>query len=1859
MKAQFTPFSKYIRISLTGIISFLFSIASFAEIAIINTQCICSGRTGSINLRAEPDQGMLSAGPFTFAWTGPNGFTSEEEDLSNLTDVGIYQVIVTNAYGCAVTLSTNLTECSLQPQDIQITPHNSCDNAPTGTIEATAGPNLTGPFTFTWSGTDPVPPPTAEDLTNGYSRVEGLEPGEYCVSITSPDGCIEICDIVIDESIGAPYIAPNTAACICPGGYGIIDIDVISGSGNYGFAWTAEFPGPFIPANPIQNTSVEDAVIYFPGTYHVLVRDLGTGCSETFTFQVGECEFDIQNFNQQISPSCQGANGGTYSLQITEEQGIAPFFIKWDMIGGPSETFVTDDGNFLVENLEPGEYCITVLSHNGCSTETCNIIIEELEEPEIDLVVIPASFGGGEIEIEVSGTNGPYGFLWSNGYTGSSQAGLPEGDYSITVTDAGNCEYTVSTSFLTCDNLASALSNLEADVTPMTGPEGENPGSIDILNLSDVYSGYNLSYLWNNGAQTEDIYNLSPGNYCIDVTLPQECAGIDPPQLQCWEICGFTIDFSIDPINCYRAYLGVAAYPSSPSYTYEWNIGVTGQQTITAFYGAEYCVTVTDGNGCTGSVCTELEPEPLSLEAVVTNATFGNPDGSVTVTAQGGIPPYVSFEWGKNGDENFYGTGETISGLLPGIYTVTVTDDCGETATLVVEVECEFGTQDFAAKITGVDCSVGSFGEIKVYQFPQGASGPFDFQWDNGMTGQYITGLAGGEYCTTVTDMSSECFSVLCYTVPAEGDAGLSIGFDVTSTCLGGNSGELTAIPSPETNGPFDYAWTNVITYEPAGNTATVTDLPIGWYSVRVTDVRGCTSQAYTSINSASQFSISATAEPNPFWPGENVHAEVAVTSTAQPTEPVTYTWTNASGFPSETITNDPYLDGLGADIWNVLATDASGCSAYTFFQVTMNQCPEITASGFKSKKPSGCNKPDGTIYPSNCCFEVEGGAGPYSYLWSNGGTTAGISNLSDGTYTLTITDANGCTGIYTHELTTENSVHVIVDQEGATGACQGQNNGRAWILIWGGSAPYTVNWGNGQIETVSEGEAENENLSGGEYCVIVTNSEGCSTEECFFIPTLESDPNFDFEEVKIIKACSYSTGGGMLVRVNGSNVPFTYRLLDGETFEVIDENSSGWFNGIRPGSSNPYCVEVVDHCGQTIRKCDYTIPYNPAIYLSGEVTDVCNTADGSIDLSVEGGTPPYTYSWGSQDKYGLSPGEYCVTVRDVSQCTNSICFTVEKKVTLNILSIDHATNQNSQDGSISIEAIGGIEPYSYQWQGAYGYNSTNQNAEGLRPGYYSVTVTDAEGCTASVEDIWLRNCEDVSEGFDIQYYVIKASGENNADGSIYLWLNPDGGAGSGNFSVQWTGPNGFSSNSSVITDLLPGTYSVVVSDGCKLWKKDFKIEICNDIEIEYDVKDDCAAQGLGRIVITNVTGGNGEPYYYVWLDPDLNIIGYNDYIAGISGGTYTVLVDDGDGCVGTFEIEVSNGSFGQVFREEGIYPITMFDPQLGQPYYYPAYCVTNWFCNGDYILSTNLVQTDINYGAISEGTCQIDIYCGNSEMPFRTVFGNLENTSSYKNGLCYIGKHCVYRDFLNPNDALQTLIRIPLIEVGFPPQVQDACRDIEPETLPNIPPEECVRIYSCSGQEVRIEKTANTCCFGPQSCCPGYCSVTSNDGCEILAFTGDGDDKRYIDPIKEKKKLRVIESLSKRGKIATGFEGNLTSALFDTIFIRKNMTGIKRPSTKDAGNLETEAVVEMKVYPNPFDHTITIKVYSKQVGEGSINLNNMLGKTFKEEDVHFEKGQNSFTFDFGESLPFGVYILEAVLPDKESFSEKVMHMSE
>ena len=911
---------------------------------------------------------LFASGGISYSWTGPNGFTSSSANpiISGATsgNAGTYTVTATGQYGCTATASVSVVvNPAPQLNIVHILP--AC-NQSTGTITLSTSSG-TSPYTWLWSnGT------TTESLT-------GVPSGVYTVVATDAKGCTATLSDAVGNANGPDVTAIQTNVSCAGGSDGSIT-PAITGTGGYSFLWTTDNGSGLNPT--AQNQTGLKA-----GTYSVVVTDIN-GCKGALTVIISE-PTPILLDHTQTNVSCFSGTNGAINLLVSG--GSGNFNYAWTKNG------TSYGGNTQnLTNLGAGTYAVVVseTTNSSCNATTTVIITQPSTALGASATATPAACHGGndgQIVISVSGGTSPYTYAWTASNGGSIPAGesanqnltgLVAGTYNVTVTDAKGCTYSL------LNNLVTEPAAISLTSAAVTSPITCNGGTATVT-ISATGGTTPLSYTFNGETNQTGIfsgvssgtalgYSITDANNCGPVTGTINVT--QPP------VITLTSATVTSPVACNggTATITLVASGGTAPITYSFN-GQTNQTGLFSgvLVGNGKIYTITDANNCgpvTGTIDV-AEPATIAISGEVTDVKCnGAATGEIHITASGGAGSY-SYSWSDGPS-----TSADRTGLVVGTYTVTVKDinNCSKTADYTI---VQPSALSLSMANSNISCNGGNDGSIDLTV--TGGVSPYSYSWSPaGVTTEDITNLTAGTYTATVQDANG-CISHLTSEPIAQPDALILTPSIITNvTCKGGNNGSLTANSAGGTS-PYSYLWSNGSTDQ------TATGLTAGTYTFTITDSKGCTVSGSETISEPSTtIELFATTIDASACGGSTGSISLTVQNGSGP---YTFSWSGPTA-----IGNIQNPTNLVAGIYEVTVTDNLGCSA-TLNNITVGTAPALSVTATVSNPT--CSTNDGAIYAV-----VTGGVAPYTYLWSPGGSTSeSLTGINSGTYTVSVTDANGC----------------------------------------------------------------------------------------------------------------------------------------------------------------------------------------------------------------------------------------------------------------------------------------------------------------------------------------------------------------------------------------------------------------------------------------------------------------------------------------------------------------------------------------------------------------------------------------------------------------------------------------------------------------------------------------------------------------------------------------------------------------------------------------------------------------------------------------------------------------------------------
>ncbi|MFH1320188.1 MAG: hypothetical protein ABII90_05975, partial [Bacteroidota bacterium] len=886
---------------------------------------------------------------------------------------------------------------------------------------------------------------------------------------------------------GAMTIVSLTADPNCNGGIdGSIDLTVVGGVTPYTFLWSS-------------SDTTEDVTGLSLGIYIVTVTD-SAGCAETDSFTLNEpLPLSISITGTDVL--CNANNDG--SAMVTTSGGTTPYTYQWNDPNSQTTAMAT--------GLFAGNFEITITDTNGCmATDSITITQPAALSLTADAEEATCDNNDGIAWAVITGGTSPYSYQWDDlmSQTTDTAINLSAASYTVLVGDDCGASYDATVT-VNGTGLPAIVLDSVIDVSCNSGSDGAI-----YISVSGGLLPY--SYLWSDSATTEDNTGLSANSYSITVTDSNGCFVIDTIITN--EPAAIFYSSGVNEISCFGVCDGNATeIPSggTPPYTFQWND--PGSQTTAMAAGlcpGYFEVTITDANGCTEIEGISIsEPDELIVDTVsVTHeSSYGNSDGALNIIVTGGTTPY-NYLWDDIGSS----ITEDISGLTAGTYIVTVTDSNGCTDSLAVIINVL--TSPPTINVSGTDVSCSNICDGTATVTTTGGAPPFSYLWNDPLsqTTQTATGLCIGTYSITVTDSNS-------YTV-ADSVAISALNYLTLTTssldapCAAICDGVATVNVSVGTP-PYTYLWN-----DPSSQTNSIANnICVGTYIVTVTDAMGCSDMMSATVNSQPEISLSVVKTDATC---NNADGSATV-SVSNGTAPYYYQWSSGDTLSA--------ADSLTSGIYLVTVTDDNGCSGFAVATISDSDGPVINNIFSTNITCNGGS--DGAI-----AIIVIGGTQPYTYLWSNGGTAPGISNLVAGPYEVKVTDSTGCVANTSITLTQPGAFILTVT---TTGANCSNADGNATVSVSGGTGAYTYLWNDAGSQTTTTATG----LAANVYNVIVTDASGCSNTANAAVS------NIGGAAITIDSIIGGGCGadlGSIYISVTGGAAPYTYLWSDSSMAEDL-----------------------------------------------------------------------------------------------------------------------------------------------------------------------------------------------------------------------------------------------------------------------------------------------------------------------------------------------------------------------------------------------------------------------------------------------------------------------------------------------------------------------------------------------------------------------------------------------------------------------------------------------------------------------------------------------------------------------------------
>ncbi len=963
-----------------------------------------------------------------------------------------------------------------------------------------------------------------------------------------------------------------------------------------------------------------------------------------------------------------------------------------------------------------------------------------------------------------------------------------------------------------------------------------------------------ISYLWSNGATTEDISGLVGGEYFVTMTDdngyewvvgPIDVDGFDPITVD---------DVTIVEVDCYGNNTGsidLDVSGGSGNLSYEWDNGGSTAY-ISSLYGGRYDLTITDDvSGCEiFDSYSVYEPDEIEVEYEITPAECGETVGEIEFDNDGGTSPFTYLI-----DGNTYNY--DVIELPVGSYTADITDanGCMESASFTIDAA---PTPTSSSSATGPITCTNTTTTLNSAGSSTGSNITYNWYDSNGTnigTAAAITVSNSGTYMLEVADTSSGCTSSSTVSVTSNTSAPTAMTSSSSNNLTCSTPTSLLSGNGSSAGANFAYLWSSSNgTISGSITTQDITVSSAGTYNLQVTDTsNGCVSNSSVTITQSGVPSIAATGNAS-FCQGSSTNICVPLSANE------TIEWTQNGVVVG---TSSCFSTSTSSTYIVLLTNSVTGCTSTETIQTTVMSLPNADISG----NTSFCAGASTTL-----CYTPSEST---SYEWMINGsvmttTSECITVNSPGTVGLNANNVvTGC-GNFSSKTITQNALPTASIASSGNIDCS-TSESTLDLTTNAQSATYAWYDQGGTLIATSEDITVSQ---AGTYTAYVTNGSGCQTQASVAVIADTSVPVISIDPPAVID-CNNSSA--MLnLNVNNSNYTINWYDMNGN---IISSNED-----VTVTSAGQYTAVVANTSGcetqaSVVVEADTSLPTTS---IAPPQNLDCNNSSVLLDGTVTNAT---AISWFDENNNVLAFNEdLMVTTAGTYYMTATNAAGCETSVSIDVVQVDNAApeagfeyNNTEFDFNFTNTSTGTVT--SYLWTFGDGNVSTEANPVHAytTPGYYTVTLETTNECGSTTETFEVLAVANLTSAVD--YTDLSCAGSNNGSATI----NTTGGLAGYNFEWSDATLSGAS-----VSDLAPGVYSVIVTDQAGAQTTvEFTIAEPAPITISADVVNTISTANDGSIVLA-ITGGTGN-YTVVWSDGGDG--------TNLAQGEYTATITDENGC--------------------------------------------------------------------------------------------------------------------------------------------------------------------------------------------------------------------------------------------------------------------------------------------------------------------------------------------------------------------------
>ncbi len=1432
-------------------------------------------RKSSMDGRIVLQRNMASGGkkPYTFHYEQYNnailGKALLKTDTLKIPFPNLYYLYMEDHAGC--TFDTSVSVYDLNKTlwvAISTEREISCHNANDGILRADIKKSTGGNLRYSWYRNN-VPIAGAAD-----AHIAHLGPGRYKVVLTDPAMELSSSDeITLSEPEPLALDIQNIEHIDCFGDRtGSIELKGSGGVAPYLYSW-------------------ED------GAYGRTRHELPAGIYPVKLIDQNSCYITrTLTLNQPEKPFEIVIDTVIHAYHDTDDNHVAGCILAHAQGGTPPYPSLSNTGNHNLNHLDSGTYELIGRDAKQCENRK-TVKVEKYDRMRVEIIPERQNLCHGEshaaCHVRITGGIPPFHILWSNGNKTERIENLSAGTYTVTVTDAAGI-VRLSQINLTAPppleiTTAEILQPSYGGCIDKICPETENNGKIHVA-VKGGSGPYQLRWTRNGetfahtAADSSIIENLSGGHYALYASDINSCESNADFILKNIPPLKAEIETEKTP-ECFGGTDGILQGKISggtPPYHLAWEGLSDTLARLENIKAGMYVLSATDALGIRSLHSFRLT-EPESLRIDIENIQFPSypgsengitspvkADGGIRVSVSGGTPPY-RYRWINEENHDLTGEEAGIDSLLPGTYSLHVTDAAG----------CTADTAFSLPYVAPLICSIAVERPVSCFGFSDailnadiaGGIPPYILQWykdgDSSGNQTVLTHAEHGAYRLVVKD-SLHVHTSFSFVLEQPD----RISLDLTSIpgfCHGDSAGKAVAVVSGGTF-PYTYDWLLDGEIQPCRDSILI-HLESASIGLSVTDLRGCTATGSASVTAPSALQAAHTLRPPSYagsqWksvPEPIPDGQIHLYATGG-TPPYRYQWQNGD--------TSSLIIKADSGLYQVRISDRNNCEKKLSFY--LKRTPDLVARLELRAEPLCFGEATARF-----SLSVQGGKKPYTYDWYRNGKWIGedsvlpTTEMQAGLYQITVHDANGITS--RDSLRVNQPEPLSVNTHIRDASAWQFKNGEIRVEITGGVPPYNLRWDNGSTENLLP------DIGRGTYSLEITDAHFCRLNRNYRV---NSPDSLYIASMAVHHTTENKNNGAVYLNVQGGMLPYAYRWEDayGNTLQN-DSAQQGTFM-LENLSQGIYRLHLSDAGGASLDRLveiGSLLQLEVSFLIEKEIA--CHGDKASVQIWIQGGTPPYACILETPDSVrtfmqdhgktmrmeDFTAGTYRISVRDADNTIRSASLSVAQPDPLAVKAEIESNGHADSDGTFVLRTQGGRPPYRYLW------NTGNQTErqEFVRQQSYWAEVRDANECSA-----FIALDSVVSEHLLIsllQTADIHCHGE--ATGALKVSIQN----GKPPFRIRW------SSNDTLeeIRNLPAGEYHVSVEDAAR--KTDSAQWRIREPEILknliYIQNPSCYGMHDGFIRL-QTTGGNGY-YVYAW-----NTGQYTGNLTDIPQGTYMVRTSD------------------------------------------------------------------------------------------------------------------------------------------------------------------------------------------------------------------------------------------------------------------------------------------------------------------------------------------------------------------------------